>query len=188
MQRNLVGCGLWGGKELDTSKQTGHACLRGPCNPHPPSITTPVNAVFAVLVSCGLPHPPSITAPSMRCVCCARRAVGSVPEEWVTLHWAPTSCCSGQMLSHLSPPHQAPFRNRLPLGLLWVSDAVGAPSRDGTLQRGRWTQRRQEAGPFLRWPLPHRVAAEPLGKSPLLTGLTVRSSTLSPRPPRPSRS
>lgn len=111
--------------------------------------------------------------------------MGSVPEEWVTLHWAPTSCCSGQMLSHLSPPHQAPFRNRLPLGLLWVSDAVGAPSRDGTPQRGRRTQRRQKAGPFPRWLLPHRVAVESLGKPPLLTGLTVSSSTLCPRPPRP---
>lgn len=81
-----MGCGLWGGRELDTSKQTGHACLRSPRTPHPPSITTPIdavflhwascglhptpilhhlaiNVVFAVLVSCGLPHPPFITSP-----------------------------------------------------------------------------------------------------------------------------
>ena len=89
----------------------------------------------------------------MPCVCCAGRAVGSVPDEWVAFHWVPTSCCSGQMFSHLSPPSQAPFRNGLLLGLLWVSDAVGAPSRDGTTQRGRQTQRRQEAGPSQHWPV-----------------------------------
>lgn len=128
---------------------------------------------------------PTLPHVARRCgVCCAGRAVGSIPGEQVTLHWAPTSCRSGQTLSHLSPRRQAPFRNGLPLGLLWVSDAVGAPSRDGTPQRGRQMQRAGGrpfpalAGFLTTWPCS-------LGKSPVLTGLTVRNSILCPRPPRP---
>lgn len=128
---------------------------------------------------------PSPPRPSVRRDCCAGRAVGSVPDEWVALHWALHPAAQGRC----SPVCPLPSKPLLGTYCPWVSSGSQmpwghlpgmAPPREEDRHRGG----RRQALPSTGRP-PHHVAVESLGKSPVLTGLTARSSILCLRPPRP---
>ena len=86
--------------------------------------------------------------------------MGSVPGERVTLHWAPTSCRSGQMLSHLSPCRQLLLETDCP----WVSSGSQMPwghlpGMEPRRAEDRCRRGRRQALPSARW-LPHHVAVQ----------------------------
>ena len=115
--------------------------------------------------------------------------LGELWAPFLTSGWPFTGCLHPAAQGRCSPICPLPPKPLLGTDCSWVSSGSQmpwghlpgmAPRREEDRHRGG----RRQALPSTGWS-PHHVAVESVGKSPVLTGLTARSSILCPRPPCP---